>query len=40
MFKSWVLILASLLIPSFGIGKAEPPQATDSGKEGRILIWK
>jgi Tol biopolymer transport system component len=37
MFKSWVLILASLLVPSFCIGKAEPPQA---GKEGHILIWK
>jgi hypothetical protein len=41
MFKSWVLILASLLAPSFCIGKAEPPRSADPPvKEGRILIWK
>jgi dipeptidyl aminopeptidase/acylaminoacyl peptidase len=40
MFKSWVPILGSLLVPSFCIGKAESPQVADAGKEGRLLIWK
>jgi Tol biopolymer transport system component len=40
MFKTQALILASLIVPSFCIGNAEPPQNADPVKEGRILIWK
>ena len=34
MFKAWALILASLLVPSLCVGKADPPQVADAGKEG------
>ncbi len=40
MFKTQALILTSLLVPSFCIGKADPPPAAEAGKDGRILIWK